>query len=210
MATVGDIARKERSYSSASTTYSVLDPGRRLPSHRVTRAPTSAVGSRPADARASAVIAVVTRGGLPKGLGPPDDRQASAPRRLELRMVFRHRRRDHQRSRARDVGGVVSGDDIDPELPQIVDADGFGVAASDLHPSPRKELSESAHSGSRDSYEMDWASVVGIQKHPSIYRVELPIHRRGRRESQSTREQHWRNIVLFLLRALCVTPRPPR
>ena len=58
-ATVGVSARNERSYSSASTTYRRSLPPRKFPDHDPTRPPTSAVGSRPAAARASAVMTVV-------------------------------------------------------------------------------------------------------------------------------------------------------
>ena len=56
---MGDNARNERSYSSASTTYSALPPERALPRHLATRPPTIPVGSRPAAANRSVIITVV-------------------------------------------------------------------------------------------------------------------------------------------------------
>ena len=58
-ATVGVSARKDRSYSSASTTWTAKPPGRRLPPQAPTRPPATPVGSRPAAASASVVITVV-------------------------------------------------------------------------------------------------------------------------------------------------------
>src|ERR1043165_7833880 len=58
-ATVGVRARKDRSYSSASTTNSLSEPNLRFPPHDPTRPPTTPVGSRPAAASASVVITVV-------------------------------------------------------------------------------------------------------------------------------------------------------
>ena len=120
-ATVGDSARNERSYSSASTTYSRSPPARRFPSHAATRPPTSAVGSRPAAASAVAVITVVVvlpcvpaiadqlapGGDFAERLGAANHWNAELARANELRMILRHRRRDDERARAVDVRRIV-------------------------------------------------------------------------------------------------------
>src|SRR5206468_8496286 len=93
------------------------------------------------------------------------DLEAPGPRRLELQMVLRHRRRHDQRTNAVDVGRIMATNDIDAELAQILDAHGIGIAATHLHAAADEQFGERAHASAGDSYEVDGTLIGRIEKH---------------------------------------------
>ena len=106
VATVGESARKDRSYSSASTTNSASPPRLRFPFHAATRPPTMPVGSRPRGGerlgghdgggrlavRAGDADRLADPDGRGERLGATDHRDAELARARELRVVLGHRR----------------------------------------------------------------------------------------------------------------------
>ena len=179
-AIVGVSARKERSYSSASTTNRSVaarragclpssptraadEPGRiepaareRLGGHHGRRR--LAVRARDADQRRA-------RRRLAQRLGAPDDREAELARADQLRMVLRHRRRDDQRARAVDVRGSRAGLDERRRARRGRRAfSGCCVAAGDADAAEDEELGEGAHPGAGDADEMDGPRVGGVEE----------------------------------------------
>ena len=90
----------------------------------------------------------------------------SSRARSELRVVLRHRGRDDQLARTRDVLGVVALRDRDSERLEIPGPPWIGVASSYRHAAPSEELGERAHTSAGDPDEVDRARVgVGRQSH---------------------------------------------
>ena len=132
-ATVGVSARKDRSYSSASTTYNRSLPAREIA--RPFRHASADERGRIAAGRGERLrrhhrrrrLAVRARDAhelaaarhLTQRLRAADDGHAALASALELGMILRHRRRDDERARTLDVRRIVRPDD-DAESPQIL------------------------------------------------------------------------------------------
>src|SRR6185437_7326333 len=164
VATVGESARNDRSYSSASTTNSSSPPRLRLPDHDATRPPTTPVGLRPAALSASVVITVVVVFPCVPAMQMVCPISTALARAGELGMVAGHRGGGDHGLGTSHVSGIVARCDGNSEPLEVASAVGIRIAAGDDDSSSSQQLGERAHPCAGDADKVDWAGIVYVEK----------------------------------------------
>ena len=169
----------ERSYSSASTTYRLSPPRRRLPPQAGTRAPTKPVGSSPAAASTAVVSVVVVVlpcvpampttvpwfTMAPSACARLSTGNAGLARGHQLRVVGGDGGRHHQGRTARHVAGVVPlPHDGATRFQMLRGRSGGRVAPRDPHAREQRHLGERRHPRAANPHEVHGAAPGQLQQ----------------------------------------------